>query len=127
MSEIDDLIARSKALVQSHKKPAKKGRNTNDIFIYQNRPVSSTDWTTATDVTFISIYNPTKLPEFPYSVVLHKHTVFDTCDRNRYCHKYGWEVPDIHRRSFDYIWGYLYSPGSTRTDLQLKGINLSYE
>lgn len=122
-NEIDDLINRAREL---SRKPTKKGRHENDIFIYQNRPVHSTDWSRERDVTFIGIYMPSKLPDIsiPHnSIVLHKHTVFDSCDRNRYCHIFGWDVPDVHRADFDYIWSFLYNPSPAR-HLQL-GVDLS--
>lgn len=112
--EIEELINRAKSLVQSQKK-GPKNRANSDIFIYQNRPVHTTDWSKERDVTYISIYLPTRIPDFKEypckSIVLHSHTVFQPCDRNRYCHVLGWNVPDNYIYEFHNVWGYLYNPG----------------
>jgi hypothetical protein len=130
MSEIDDLINRAKSLVGSQKstRVSKKGRSDGDVFIYQNRPVHSTNWATERDVTFISIYLPSQLPRigFPHkSIVLHSHTVFQPCLRNLYCHVYGWNIPDRHLRAFNLVWSYLYfADDATYPKL---GVDLSYD
>jgi len=118
MNEIDELIQRAKSLSQIGKKQP-KNRAGNDIFIYQDRPVNWTDWSSERDVTYISIYLPSQLPRISIpckSIVLHGHTVFDPCNRNRFCHVYGWHVPDIYLSGFNSVWGYLYNPQPTNTN-----------
>jgi hypothetical protein len=114
VSEIDDLIESNKQLLSGFSKPAKKSRaNVNDdIFIYQNRPVTYTDWAKARDVVFVSVYYPTEIPIFDSarSVTLHNHTVFERCTADRYCHRSDYEVEDRHRSGFMAVWGYLYNP-----------------
>lgn len=114
--DIDEFIAQNNELLKGfNRKPQKKGRGniSDDIYIWQNRPVIWTDWKTERDVVYVSVYLPTTVPTFEHrhkSVVLHNHTVYEGCTRQKFCHTLGWEVPEIYHTEFYSIWGYLYHP-----------------
>lgn len=116
MPTVQELIESNKQLLKDFpSKASRKQRNgtSDDVFIYQNRPVKDTNWREKPrDVVFVNVYFPTKVPSFDFakSVVLHKHTIFEQCTRDRYCHMVGYMVEDRHRSEFDIVWGYLYYP-----------------
>jgi len=110
--DVSDLIAANAELLRGFTK-SKKGRSNvgDDIFIYQNRPVESTNWRKDRNVVFVNVFFPTEVPAFDFakSIVLHNHTVFERCTRDRYCHLVGYNVEERHSREFYLAWGYLYS------------------
>ena|SRR5688572_1669998 len=130
MPTVQELIESNKNLLKNfpNARTSKKPRSQvgNDVFIYQDRPVTNTDWRKDRDVTFVSVYLPTQIPSFDgvKSIVLHKHTVFEPCERSRFCHVVGYNVPEIYFTDFYIVWGYLYYPEATpivsvRLDLEM--------
>ena len=111
--DVSDLIVANAELLKGFTK-SKKGRSNvgDDIFIYQNRPVENTNWRKDRNVVFVNVFFPTEVPAFDFakSIVLHNHSVFERCTRDRYCHLVGYNVEDRHSREFNLVWNYLYYP-----------------
>jgi len=125
--DVSDLITANAELLRGFTK-SKKGRSNvgDDIFIYQNRPVENTNWRKDRNVVFVDVFFPTEVPAFDFakSIVLHNHTVYERCTRDRYCHLVGYNVDERHSREFGLVWNYLYYPQvspvvSIRIDLGL--------
>lgn len=111
MSDIEELLARSRELLATTSKSKSKPKRLagNEVFFFRQ-----THWYPPKNTRNFerrSIYYPTVLPEIvdrESIVELHYHEPFEACHKKYYCHELGYEPASFDREAFMKIWGFLY-------------------
>lgn len=126
MSEIEELLARSRALLATT--PSKKQKGPKRLPGNEIRFLRRTHWyppKKSHDFQRLSVYFPTAIPDIDSTlsiVELHYHEPFEACHYKYWCHEVGFEPSQFERESFMVIWSYLYEK-----PLEIEGSSFNFQ